>query len=455
MASSRLSSKSLAEANLKMLDNEALCDVTLTAGKEKHEIRCHKVILASRSPVFYAMFCGPLAETGDVIPIPDIEPSTLAMFVRYIYGDQVSINEDTVLLLLYAAKKYDVPCLENLCRSYMDLNMDPDNVCTILDQAIVFDCADLRCKCLKFITRESKTVLKSESFLKITQAGLKEIVQLCQFNASEIDIYLAYKQWASQRCTTAGIQQTVRAIRKELGEEVISLIRFPSMTLDEMSDVVALDDVLTNEEKVSVFRTSIKKQNVSKFIDEPRKLASKKCMFYRCKTIASPWAYNGGQDGLSFMVSEDCVLSAIDIFLPEIEGAVEGVLEILEGTSIVHKQKLKLAYSAGLKHELVPLGTDITLRQRMIYSVRQRVNGPNVHRCYLTEPRVSVNGMTMTFCDLKVGTSDNGTSVTNGQFYGFELKLFVDDDCGERGEILHTFSGASGGCEGINPKANV
>ncbi|XP_052221911.1 uncharacterized protein LOC127838302 [Dreissena polymorpha] len=314
--------------------------------------------------------------------------------------------------------------------------MDPDNMCTILDQAIIFDCADLRSKCLKFITRESKHVLKSDSVRDITMAGLKEIEELCQFNASEINIYLACNQWASQRCATAGIQQTGRAIRKELGEEVISLIRFPAMTLDEMSDVVALDDVLTNEEKVSVYRTIIKRQNVSQFIDEPRKLASKKCMFYRCKTKASTWAYNGGQDGLSFMVSEDCVLSALDMFLPEIDGAVEGDLEILEGTSIVHKQKLKLAYSTGLKHELVPLGTDITLRQRLIYSVRQRVNGPNVHMYYLTEPRVSVNGVTLTFCDLKVGTSDNGTSMTNGQFYGFEMKLFVDDNCDEQGNIL-------------------
>ncbi|KAH3792610.1 hypothetical protein DPMN_146107 [Dreissena polymorpha] len=58
MASSRLSSKSLAEANLKMLDNEALCDFTLTAGKEKQDITCHKVILASRSPVFMLCFAG-------------------------------------------------------------------------------------------------------------------------------------------------------------------------------------------------------------------------------------------------------------------------------------------------------------------------------------------------------------------------------------------------------------
>ncbi|KAH3792608.1 hypothetical protein DPMN_146105 [Dreissena polymorpha] len=124
------------------------------------------------------------------------------------------------------------------------------------------------------------------------------------------------------------------------------------------------------------------------------------------------------------------------MFLPEIERAVEGVLEILERTAIVHKQILKLDYSAGLKHELVSLGTDITLRQRMIYSVRQRVNEPNVHRCYLTEPRVSVNGVTMTLCDIKVRTSDNRTLVTNGQFYGFELKLFVDDDCDDQGKIL-------------------
>ncbi|KAH3748215.1 hypothetical protein DPMN_182653 [Dreissena polymorpha] len=47
-------SESFADTNI----NEALCDVTFAAGNEQMQIKCHTFILASRSPVFYAMFCG-------------------------------------------------------------------------------------------------------------------------------------------------------------------------------------------------------------------------------------------------------------------------------------------------------------------------------------------------------------------------------------------------------------
>ena len=72
---------SFADTNAFMLDNRVLSDVTLLAGEDKQEIPCHRFILASRSPVFYTMFCGSLPETGRV-EIPDIEAETLRNVIR-------------------------------------------------------------------------------------------------------------------------------------------------------------------------------------------------------------------------------------------------------------------------------------------------------------------------------------------------------------------------------------
>jgi len=73
--------ESYAHTNLRMLEDGHLCDVKLLAGEERAEVRCHRFILASRSPVFHAMFCGSLPEK-DEVEIPDIEQDVLRKVVR-------------------------------------------------------------------------------------------------------------------------------------------------------------------------------------------------------------------------------------------------------------------------------------------------------------------------------------------------------------------------------------
>jgi len=83
MATAWQHNESFASTNGYILDNNILCDVTLLAGAERQEVKCHRIILASRSPVFYTIFCGSLPEAG-VVEIPDVEASVLKFVVRYI-----------------------------------------------------------------------------------------------------------------------------------------------------------------------------------------------------------------------------------------------------------------------------------------------------------------------------------------------------------------------------------
>ncbi|XP_052224502.1 BTB/POZ domain-containing protein 6-like isoform X3 [Dreissena polymorpha] len=416
-------SESFAETNLKMLENEALCDVIFAAGNEQKQIKCHKVILASRSPVFYAMFCGTLAESKDVIYVPDIESSTLDHLLRYLYSGKVEINAGTVLSLLYTAKKYDIPGLASQCKTFLNDNLDAENVCTVLDQTIVFDDEEMKAKSLEFIMDKSESVLKSDAFTRMSKSGLQEVLKLETFSASECELYLGCKRWAAQRCRVAGKQETDEHIRQELGDELIDLIRFPTMTLEEFTDVVTCEYVLNKDEMLSVYRSIVKKENVSKFKNKHRLSVIKKCLFERFKTVGGSWANGGAQDGLSFIVSKDCYLSGIDMFLPDVEGSVTGVLELLEGTTVIHTQNVTLRYNKGVEHVLVDLEKCLHLNSRSEYSIRQIMKGSRAFYCASAKTNITMQGVDMTLSDLKVGKSDNGTTSNIGQFYGFALLI--------------------------------
>mgnify|MGYP000297799096 CR=1 FL=1 len=73
---------SVHDTNLHMLENEVLCDITFLVGDEKVAIKCHKYMLVSRSPVFYTMFCGVLAEMSETVTIPDISPGVWKTCLR-------------------------------------------------------------------------------------------------------------------------------------------------------------------------------------------------------------------------------------------------------------------------------------------------------------------------------------------------------------------------------------
>ena len=67
---------SVRERNAAMFNNELMADVHFVVGQGPGTVRlpAHKYVLATGSSVFYAMFYGQLADIGNDIQIPDVEP---------------------------------------------------------------------------------------------------------------------------------------------------------------------------------------------------------------------------------------------------------------------------------------------------------------------------------------------------------------------------------------------
>ena len=85
-----------------MFNNGLLSDVSLIvrassdecdAKKSKIAIPAHKFVLSIWSPVFFAMFCGELAENSDSVDLPDCEYEGVLGMLRYLYSEKVELNE--------------------------------------------------------------------------------------------------------------------------------------------------------------------------------------------------------------------------------------------------------------------------------------------------------------------------------------------------------------------------
>ena len=90
----QVSKKSLRDRIAVMWNRELLADIHFIVGSDsttQRRIPAHKFILATASPVFYAMFYGVLAGDTKEVTIPDVEPQAFLKMLRWVYGRKIKV----------------------------------------------------------------------------------------------------------------------------------------------------------------------------------------------------------------------------------------------------------------------------------------------------------------------------------------------------------------------------
>ncbi|XP_052784664.1 BTB/POZ domain-containing protein 6-like [Mya arenaria] len=401
--------ESFSVTNVKMLDDDVLCDVTILAGTDKREMRCHRFILASRSPVFYTMFCGSLPETG-VVEIPDVEADVFQQVIRYLYTNDIVITPESVMAIMYMANKYDIQQLTKCCQEYLEEKMSVENVCVILDQAVKFEEKELEKKCYLFIAENSTEVFATEGFQVLSRGTLETVLAKEQDNhkLKPEDIYIACAKWAKTQCLMESPSDITNAkLRAKLGN-LVDMINFCKMTYDSFIDNVSYDNILTGDEKVRYL------QDIRKETTKPKSAF----VVERLLIVTSSWTYGGFQDGISFRVSDDVTLCGVALYLPCEIGQVTGSLTVLQGQTPVLSQTITLQYRPEIKYEIIIFSSKIPVRSGTIYSVRQTLLGTKTYRGENYRGKQCVQGVEIEFLELNFGQSDNGTRLERGQFHG-------------------------------------
>ena len=250
--------ETLRERNKFMFLNPMISDISFVvqdATKEEGAtvtLPAHKYVLAISSPVFFAMFYGGVAEVRDRIELPDCNSESLTEFLRFIYYDELEITANSVLGIMYLAKKYLVLSLMRKCGQFLEERIDPNNVFETLSQARTFREEELEKRCWFIVDLNAKQCLESPGFMDLDPTAIKALLRRETLRIDEADLFDFCLRWAGKRCATQGLDHSGSNLREMLGE-ALNFVRFPVMSQKHFAEKVIPQDILTDREALNIF----------------------------------------------------------------------------------------------------------------------------------------------------------------------------------------------------------
>uniref|UniRef100_A0A1A8GQW2 BTB (POZ) domain containing 3b n=1 Tax=Nothobranchius korthausae TaxID=1143690 RepID=A0A1A8GQW2_9TELE len=409
----------LRERNALMFNNEHMADVHFIVGPqgETQTVPAHKYVLAVGSSVFGAMFYGDLAEEQSEIHIPDVEPAAFLTLLKYMYSDEVELEEDNVLTTLYAAKKYIVPAVAKACVSFLETSLEAKNACVLLSQSRLFEEAELTQRCWEVIDAQAELALRSEGFCDIDAQTLESILQRETLNAKEIVVFEAALSWAEAECQRQELTTSTDNKRKVLGKAMF-LIRIPTMALDDFANGAAQSGVLTLNETNDIFLwyTAAKKPELQ-FASQPRKgLTPQRChRFQSCAYRSNQWRYRGRCDSIQFAVDKRVFIAGFGLYGSSCGSAEYSAKIELKRQGILLGQNLSKYFSDGSSNTFpVWFEYPVQIEPDTFYTASVVLDG-NELSYFGQEGMTEVQCGKVTFQFQCSSDSTNGTGVQGGQ----------------------------------------
>lgn len=118
-----------------------MCDVILVA--DSVEIPAHKIVLASCSPYFYAMFNSFEESKQHRITLKEIDHQALVLLIEYAYTSEIHVTEENVQALLPAANLLQLIDVRDACCDFLQDQLHPTNCLGIRAFADIHGCIDL------------------------------------------------------------------------------------------------------------------------------------------------------------------------------------------------------------------------------------------------------------------------------------------------------------------------
>nr|XP_025875801.1 BTB/POZ and MATH domain-containing protein 1 [Oryza sativa Japonica Group] len=165
---SNLSSVFVVDGKVRIIEDGA--DVTfVVVGGGGERFAAHRAVLAARSPVFRTELFGCKSEStspsSSCITLQGIEPAIFRALLRFIYTDELPADAGKLHQgssstnvffkhLLAMADRYALDRLKIMCGQRLLDNMTPDSVAAILVCAEMYNCPELKNKCIDFFAVE-------------------------------------------------------------------------------------------------------------------------------------------------------------------------------------------------------------------------------------------------------------------------------------------------------------
>ncbi|XP_064482286.1 kelch-like protein 8 [Ornithodoros turicata] len=192
-----------------------LCDVHVRVGERAW--RCHRLVLASCSPYFHAMFTAPLIESQQhEVTIGDIEEHAMDQVIRFAYTGSVDLSVENVQALLHAASVLQLDTLAAATSDFVRSHLLPTNALAVAQFSELHGLYDLSADADKFVRRNFLQVASTQEFLAVDAEHLSRLLDAPDLNVvSEAQVYEAVMRWlkADQVTRLAHLASVLERVR--------------------------------------------------------------------------------------------------------------------------------------------------------------------------------------------------------------------------------------------------
>ncbi|KAI5716250.1 hypothetical protein M8J76_003465 [Diaphorina citri] len=143
-------------------DMNILCDAQFEV--DGRIIRAHKIILASRSQYFRAMFTSQMKESFEcVIKLSNVSYDIFSSIIDFLYTGQIEVSNENIESLFHLSHLYDIKQLEIICISYIHEHLSLANCKNLYLLCIIYNyCTyDLIAKIFGFICNHFDLIVSS------------------------------------------------------------------------------------------------------------------------------------------------------------------------------------------------------------------------------------------------------------------------------------------------------
>ncbi|KAJ6221627.1 hypothetical protein RDWZM_000172 [Blomia tropicalis] len=270
---------------LVLFNNEEQSDLVFLVGKEEQKLwrfPAHSFLLKDVSPFFKAISSA--AKEQREIRVNWVEPDTFHIILKYIYTNEVTIKSVSVGLALFnAANSFCLTSLSKLCLTFLCNECNDENVLEIVtyfhyylkhccelngtknvpdsdkandgkianlvdNEELLLFLNNIIIRCYTIIDYQARKIISSEEFANLTNDLVGNILWRDTLNISELEVFTAINQWASQQCKKTCKELTDRNRREVLGD-LLYYPRYLVMSEEDFNKGPYHSELLTDEEK--------------------------------------------------------------------------------------------------------------------------------------------------------------------------------------------------------------
>ncbi|KAI1290102.1 Actin-binding protein IPP [Halotydeus destructor] len=209
--------------------NGRFCDVVIRVDKETFS--AHKIVLASCSPYFEAMFTAEFEEKAKPeISINEMCPKIFQCIFDYMYKGELDINVANVEQLLAGANFLDMQDIVSNCSTFLRKNLSSSNAVGVFRFAECYNCTELKLTAKRFIERHFAEVVKEDEFYELPKTLLQQFLRSEGLSIySEFQVFEATMKWILKSPES----------RREHVAELLELVRLPLVSPKQIESFIA------------------------------------------------------------------------------------------------------------------------------------------------------------------------------------------------------------------------